>query len=58
MYLIVREAPSMDVTLLATEAMTGKMDNKMITENQLLNYSVMIVFFFFKRLQVSMIFFP
>lgn len=56
MYLIVREAPSTDVTLLATEAMTGKMDNKMIKENQLLNYSVMIVFF--KRLQVSMIFFP
>lgn len=33
MYLIVREAPSTDIMLLATEAMTGKMDNKMIKEN-------------------------
>lgn len=56
MYLIVREASSTDVTLLATEAMTGKMDNKMIKVNQLLNYTVIIVFL--KRLQVSMIFFP
>jgi len=56
MYLIVKEAPSTDVTLLAMEAMTGKTDNKITKENQLLNYSVIIAFF--KRLQVSMIFFP
>lgn len=40
MYLIVRKAPSTDILLLAMEAMIGKMDNKIMKQNQLLNYSV------------------
>lgn len=40
MYLIVRKAPSTDILLLAMEATIGKMDNKIMKQNQLLNYSV------------------
>lgn len=40
MDLIVRKAPSTDVLLLAMEAMTGKMDHKMMKQNPLLNHSV------------------
>lgn len=40
MYLIVRKPPSTDVLLLIMEAMIGKMDNKTMKQNQVLNYSV------------------
>lgn len=39
MDLIVRRAHSTDVLLLAIEAMIGKMDNKMMKQNPLSNYS-------------------